>query len=91
MIYINKTDLLIDLTIFLISSISLFEIISTLIPNPKISNWTAASVGDATAVNPNSTKTHLANGLSSLFIDGKPVFINGLTKLRGPPSWLLSF
>ena len=35
--------------------------------------WKAVSVADA-AVNPNGIKSLLANGFSSFFIKGKPVF-----------------
>ena len=37
----------------------------------------AASVADATAINPNGTKTFLANCVS-IFTNGKPTFIDGL-------------
>ena len=37
----------------------------------------AASVADAAVFNPNCIKTLLANGLSTFFIKGKPVFNNG--------------
>ena len=32
------------------------------------------------------TKTFLTNGISPLFINGKQAVINGLRKLRDPPS-----
>ena len=41
----------------------------------------AASVTDAAAVNPNGIETLLANGLSTFFIKGKPIFTNGLKSL----------
>ena len=45
-----------------------------------------ASAADAAAVNPNGTKTLLANGLIILFIKGNPVFSNGPKSLpRNPP------
>ena len=37
----------------------------------------SASAADAAAVNPNGTKTLIANGLIRFFINGKPVFSNG--------------
>ena len=62
-----------DLIIFMISSISSFEIINAVIPNPKMFFWKAVSVPDA-AVNPNGIKSLLANGFSSFFIKREPVF-----------------
>ena len=53
--------------------------------------WIAASVAGAAAVNPNGTKALLANGVTTSFINGKSVVINGLRKLRNPASWLLTF
>ena len=49
--------------------------------------WIAASVADAAAaVNPNSIKTLLANGLSTFPIKGNPFFSNGLKSLpKNPP------
>ena len=45
-----------------------------------------APAADATAVNPTGIKTHLANGLSTFFINGKPNLINGPRGLpRNPP------
>ena len=78
--FINKPDSLRDLTVF-ISSISSFEIISVLMPDPKIFFWIAASVTDTAAFNPNGTKMLLADGLSAFFIQGKPVFSNGTRNL----------
>ena len=57
--------------------IPLFEIINLVIPDTNIFFWIAAPVADAAAVNPNSIKTLLANGLHTSFIIGKPVFSNG--------------
>ena len=55
--FINKPDSSSDLTVFIISFISLFEIINVITPDPNIFLWTAASV--AVAVNPNGIKTLL--------------------------------
>ena len=41
----------------------------------------ASSVTDAAAVNLNGTKTLLANGVSTSFINWKPAVINSLRKL----------
>ena len=54
--------------------ISSFEIFSVVIPDPNIFAWIAVSVADAAPVNPNGIKTILANGLSTFFIKGSPVF-----------------
>ena len=40
----------------------------------------AASIADIAAVNPNGIKTLLANGASTLFINGKPAAISSYTK-----------
>ena len=48
----------------------------------------AASVADAAAVNPNSIKSLLANGLSTFPIKGNPVFSNGSKGLpKNPPDY----
>ena len=65
--------------------ISSFEIINVVIPDPKILFWIVASVADA-AADPNGIKAPLAIGLSTLFIEGKPVSSNGLKSLpKNPP------
>ena len=53
------------------------EIINFVKSDVNICVWIAASVADAAAVNPNSIKTLLANGLSTFPIKGNPVFSNG--------------
>ena len=52
------------------------EIINAVVPDPNIFLWTAASVADDAANNPNSIKTVLANGLSTFAINDNPVFTN---------------
>ena len=48
--------------------------------------WIAASVADSGAVNLDGIKTLLANGFSTFFIKGKPVFSNGSRSLpKNPP------
>ena len=89
--FISKPDYSRDWTIFLISSITLFQIISAVNPNPKIVFWRAVSIADATVVNPNNTKRFLANDVSTFFIIGKPTEINDLRKLRNSRLWLLIF
>ena len=44
------------------SSISLFDIISVVVPEPKIFWCIPASAADAASVNPNGVKTLSANG-----------------------------
>ena len=46
---------------------------------------------DTAAANPNGIKILLANGVSTVFINGKPAVINDLRKLRNPPSRLVIF
>ena len=46
----------------------------------------AASAADIPADNPNGIKALLANGVNTFFINGKPAVINGLRRLRNPPS-----
>ena len=65
------------------SFISSFKFINVVrSPDPKILLRILASAADAAAVNHNLTKRVLANGFSTFFIKGKPVFSNG--------SWSLS-
>ena len=77
--------------IFILSSISSFEINDAVIPDPWMFFWKAASVADIAADNPNGNKRPLARDVSKLFIYGKPAVINGLIKLRNLPSWLVIF
>ena len=51
------------------SSILSFNIISVVVPDPKIFLYIPAFAADATAVDPNGTKTLLANGLITFFIN----------------------
>ena len=92
--FINKSDSSSDLTIFIISLISLFEIVVdfaksegwVLDPNAYILLWIAASDADATAVNLNVIKKLLANGLSTFPIKDNPDFRNGPKSLpKNPP------
>ena len=73
------------------SSNSPFEIITAVVPDPKVFFWTAKSVADAAAVNLNGTETFLTNDVRTYFIIGKPAEINGLWKFRNSPSWLAIF
>ena len=59
------------------SYISSLDIIKVVNPDWNIFLSIAASVADATAINPNDIKTLLANGLSTFTIKGNPVFSNG--------------
>ena len=72
------------------SSISSFDIISVVLPDPKILLCIPASAADALAVNHNGIKTLLANGLISFFINGNPVFSNRPRSLpRNPPDCII--
>ena len=69
----------------MISLISSLEIISVVKLDPNIFLWIAASVANATAVNPNGSKTLLANSLSTFPVKGNPVFNNGPKSLPNDP------
>ena len=69
-------------------SISLFDIISVVVPEPKI--FLCVSASAAAAVNPNGTKTLLADGLITFFINDNPVFSNGPRNLpRNPADYII--
>ena len=51
----------------------------------------AASVADVAAVIPKSTKILIAKGVSTFFINGKPIFITRPRKLSKPPFRLVVF
>ena len=69
----------------MISFISSLEIINVVVLDPNIFLWIATSVANA-AVNPNCTKTLLADGLSTFPIKSHPIFSNGpKSLLRNPP------
>ena len=54
--------------------------------DPKNFFWTALFVADVGGVDPGSIKTFLANGLSTFFIKGEPVFSNGPKSLPKNPT-----
>ena len=54
-------------------------------PDPQIFFWIAASVAETAAINPNSTKILLVNGVSTFFVNGKSTPIDGARKLSNPP------
>ena len=85
-LFISKPDSSRDLTNFMVSFISLFEIISAVVLHPKILFGITVFVPHAAAGNPNRTKTLLAIGVSTFFINGKSTDINGLRKLRNSHS-----
>ena len=72
----NRPECSRDLIIFIISSISSFDIISVLAPEPYFL-CIPTSAAAAAAVNPNGVKILLDIGLISFFINGKPGFNNG--------------
>ena len=53
---------------------------------PKNFFWTALFFADVGGVDPGSIKTFLANGLSTFFIKGEPVFSNGPKSLPKNPT-----
>ena len=81
----NKSKTSKDLTYLITSPISSLDIVSV-IPDSKILICIPASAADADAVNPNGSKTLLANGLIAFFIYGYPVFNNAP---RSPPDCII--
>ena len=80
--FINNPDSSRELIIFMISFISLFEIINVTLSDPNVFLWMAASVTDAVSVNPNG----INNGLSTFPIKDNPLFSNGSKYLlKNPP------
>ena len=73
------------------SFISSLEIINAVAPDPKTFISITASVADIVADNHNGIKILLAKRVSTIFIRGKPVVINGLRKFKNPPSLLAIF
>ena len=74
------------------SSISSLNIISVVVPEPKIFLCIPALAADAAAVYPNGIKTLLANGLITFFIKGNPVFSYGARSLpRNPPDCIILY
>ena len=70
----------------MVAFISSLETIKVVILHPNTLLLIAVSVVDAAAVNPNGIKTLLVKGLSTFFIEGKPVFRYGPKGLpRDPP------
>ena len=70
--FINNPDYSRDSIIFMTSFITSLEIINIVVP-------------DLDAVNPNGTKTLLANGSGTFLIKGNPVFSNGPKNLPKNP------
>ena len=77
----NKPESLRDFIILIISTISSFDIISVVFPDPNTFLCIPASAADAVAVNPKGISTLLANGLITFFIYGNLVFSNGPNSL----------
>ena len=70
---------------------SLFDIISVVVPEPKIVLCIPASA-TAAAVYPNGTKTLLANVLITFFNIRNPVFNNSQRSLpRNPPDCIILY
>ena len=62
--FFNKPESSKDVTVFIISFISLFDLINFVAPEPKFLFWITASAIDVTAVNHYGIKTLLAIGLA---------------------------
>ena len=73
----NRPESSRGLTILIMPSISSFDIISVVVPDPKIFLCIVTYAAYAAAVNPNGFKMLLAYGLITFFIKGNPVFSNG--------------
>ena len=72
------------------SSISLFDIINVLFPDPHTFLCISAPAAEDAAVNPKGVKTILANGLITIFFNGNPFFSNGSSNLpRNPPDCII--
>ena len=83
----NKAESSRDFTVLIISSISLFDIVSVVVQDPKIFLSIPAS---APAVNSRGIKTLLASSLITFFINASPVFSNGQSNLlRNPPDYII--
>ena len=67
------------------------ESINVVTPDSNTVFWIAASVADAAVVNPKRTIAHLANVVSTFFINGKLTFIKVPRKLSNPSFWLIIF
>ena len=66
--FLDKPESLRDLTIFIMSSVSSFNITSVVVPESKIFLFIPASAADAASADPNGIKTLLANGLIILIL-----------------------
>ena len=84
-LFINKPHSSGDLTIFIKSFISSFEIINAAVPDPNNFLWINASVSDATADNPNGIKTLFAYVLSTFPTKGHSIVSNGSESLPKNP------
>ena len=73
--FFNKPESPRDLTIFIIPSISSFEIINAAISNLRVSLCIHACAVAVIAVSPNGIKSRLANGISTFFSNEKPGFL----------------
>ena len=71
--------------IFIMSSISLFEIISAVVPEPCIFFWIPASIADAAAF-PNGAK-NVFGYETALFINGTGILLNN--ELKKPSGWII--
>ena len=75
-----------DLTIFIMSSIFLFDEISVFVPDPKIILCIPSLAVLTAAVNPYGINPLLIKGVSTIFINGNSTFTNGPRSLPRNPS-----
>ena len=70
--------------------ISSFDIISVVVPDPKIFLSIPASAANTAAVSPNRIKTLLTHGVITFLINGSPVCNNRpRSLLKTPPSCII--
>ena len=86
----NKPESSRELTMLIKFFISSFDIISVVVPDPKIFLSIPASAANTAAVSPNRIKTLLTNGVITFLINGSPVCNNGpRSLLKTPPSCII--
>ena len=84
--FINIPDSSKDLMNFMVSAISSFEIINSVVSNLRTFLWVLVSHAHCATVNPYGIKTLLDNGFKKFLINSNPVFSNGPRSLpRNPP------
>ena len=74
----------------MISFSSPIENINIVVSEPRILFWIAESIANAATLSPKGTKTPLARGVDTFFVNGKPTFVRVPTKVSNP-FWLIIF